>query len=329
MRQNQTVSYLTRRFREIGLQPATRHGQNFLIDINLQRLIIDTADLGPDDVVLEVGTGTGALTAMMAEQAGTVVTVEIDQHLFELASDELADFSNVIMLRGDALRNKNNFSQEVIDVVREQIDAEPGRQFKLVSNLPFNIATPVLSNLLSSPIVPTSMTATIQKELGDRMVATPSTKDYSALSIWMQSQCDVEIVRVMPPTVFWPQPKVTSAIVKITVDHQRRDAIPELPYWHDFVRAMFLHRRKFIRTSVLGAFKHRLSKPEVDELMASVDFGPTTRAEELDVATMLGFYEVVRAKVPEGCPSSARTPKKQRPALPPAGDDSNPSANLL
>jgi 16S rRNA (adenine1518-N6/adenine1519-N6)-dimethyltransferase len=129
--------------------------------------------------------------------------------------------------------------------------------------------------------------------------------------MWMQSQCRVEIVRTMPPSVFWPQPKVTSAIVQITVDHERRGAIPELSYWHDFVRAMFLHRRKFLRSCMLGAFKRRLSKPEVDELMEQVGFGPTTRAEQLDVATMLRFYEVVREKIPEGCPSAARTPKKR------------------
>ncbi len=299
MSQGHTISFLTRRFREIGIRPATRHGQNFLIDINLQRLIVQSAKLGPDDVVLEVGTGTGSLTAMIAEQAGAVVTVEIDRHLYDLAGEELDNYPNVTMLLCDVLKNKNRFDQNVIDVVQEQIDARDGSQFKLVSNLPYNIATPVLSNLLSSSIVPTSMTATIQKELADRMTAIPSTKDYSSLSVWIQSHCTVEIVRTLPPSVFWPQPKVTSAIVHIAIDKDRREAIPDLAYWHDFVRAMFFHRRKFLRSVVLGAFKRQLSKPDVDELMAQVGFGPTTRAEELDVATLLGFCEAVRARVPE------------------------------
>ena len=299
MSQGHTISFLTRLFREIGIRPATRHGQNFLIDINLQRLIVQTAGLGLDDVVLEVGTGTGSLTAMIAEQAGAVVTVEIDRHLYDLAGEELDQYSNVTMLLCDVLKNKNRFDQNVIDVVRDQIDAHKGSRFKLVANLPFNIATPVLSNLLSSSIVPTSMTATIQKELADRMVAKPSTKDYNSLSVWIQSQCAVEIVRTLPPSVFWPRPKVTSAIVHLTVDEERRKAIPDLAYWHDFVRAMFLHRRKFLRSVVLGAYKRQLSKPDVDELMAQVGFGPTTRAEQLDVATLLGFCEAVRVRVPE------------------------------
>ena len=106
----QTKTFLMKRFREMGIQPATRHGQNFLIDLNLQHLIVDAAELEPRDVVLEVGTGTGALTDLMASRAAAVVTVEIDGRLFELASELLLDRDNVTMLRLDALHNKNRFA---------------------------------------------------------------------------------------------------------------------------------------------------------------------------------------------------------------------------
>src|SRR6185503_16284396 len=144
----QTKSFLLERFREMGIRPATRHGQNFLIDLNLVELIVDAADLTADDVVLEVGTGTGSLTALMAKRAAAVVTVEIDGHLFELASEQLIDLPNVTMLRLDALRNKNNFDDRVMNAVGETLTAVSGRRFKLVANLPYNIATPVVSNLL-------------------------------------------------------------------------------------------------------------------------------------------------------------------------------------
>ena len=300
MNNNQTISYLTRRFREIGIRPATRHGQNFLIDINLQKLLVATAQLEPRDVVLEVGTGTGSLTAMMAEQAGAVVTAEIDRHLYELASEELIDFSNITMLLHDVLRNKNHFDDRVIESVSEQMAVVPDARFKLVANLPFNIATPVLSNLLSCPVVPTTMTATIQKELADRIIARPSTKDYNALSVWMQSQSHTEIARVLAPSVFWPRPKVTSAIIHVTIDSERRQQIPDLKYWHHFVRAMFMHRRKFLRSVVLAAYKKHLDKPQVDAALEQLDFGPTTRAEELDVPTMRTFCEAMRKIAPEG-----------------------------
>src|SRR4249919_1793014 len=111
----QTKSFLLARFREMGINPATRHGQNFLIDLNLVDLIINAADLTSDDVVLEVGTGTGSLTETMAGLAAAVVTVEIDSYLYELASEQLLDLSNVTMLRLDALHNKNKFDDRVMD----------------------------------------------------------------------------------------------------------------------------------------------------------------------------------------------------------------------
>src|SRR5215468_2595803 len=183
----QTKTFLLERFREMGIRPATRHGQNFLIDLNLVELIVGAAELTTDDVILEVGTGTGSLTAMMAAQAAAVVTVEIDGHLFELASEQLIDLPNVTMLKLDALKNKNTIDDLVMYAVGQHLAADPGRRFKLVANLPYNIATPLLSNLLLARHVPESMTVTIQKELAERIIAPPSTKDYSALSVWIQS----------------------------------------------------------------------------------------------------------------------------------------------
>jgi 16S rRNA (adenine1518-N6/adenine1519-N6)-dimethyltransferase len=295
----QTKTFLIERFREMGIQPATRHGQNFLIDLNLQRLIVDAAEIGPSDVVLEVGTGTGALTAQLADRAAAVVTVEIDHHLFEFASEELFERPNVTMLQFDALRNKHNFDPRVIAAVTDQLTAHPGSRFKLVANLPYNIATPVISNLLFWEHVPHSMTVTIQKELADRITAAPSSKDYGALSIWIQSQCKAELVRSMAPSVFWPSPKVISAIIRITVEPQRRAAIADLRYFHDFTRAIFLHRRKFLRANVVAAMKHHLDKAQVDEALNEMQFAPDTRTEQLDVDTLLVLADRFRAAAPD------------------------------
>jgi len=296
---SQTLSFLRRRFDEAGIQPRTRLGQNFLIDLNLQEILLQTARLGPDDVVLEVGTGTGSLTALMAAQAAAVVTVEVDRDLVRLAGEELAGLENVTMLGLDALKNKNRLNPAVLGVVRERLAAAPNRKLKLVANLPYNVATPVLSNLLATDCPPRTMTVTIQKELADRIVARPGTKDYGSLSIWMQSQCQVEIVRSMPPTAFWPRPKVTSAILHVTLDDALRGRIPDREFFHDFIRAMFFHRRKLLRSELLSAFKKRLTKPEADRILDRMGFEPTVRAEQLDVDTMLALAEVVRAELPD------------------------------
>ncbi|MCH5378296.1 MAG: ribosomal RNA small subunit methyltransferase A, partial [Planctomycetes bacterium] len=161
----QTVSYLMQRFREVGLSPDTRHGQNFLIDLNLVQLLVDAAEIGPDDVVLEIGTGTGSLTAMLAENAAAVVTVEIDAQLHQLATETLIDFDNITMLQMDALKNKNRFAPRLLETLQSKLSEQPGRRLKLAANLPYNVATPVVSNLLFVDPVPVSMIVTIQKEL--------------------------------------------------------------------------------------------------------------------------------------------------------------------
>ena len=295
----QTKSFLMQRLGEIGVAPASRHGQNFLIDLNLVELIVKSADLGPNVVVLEIGTGTGSLTTLMAPKAGRVVTVEIDGNLFELASEQLIDFENVTMLQTDALRNKNAFSPEVMEAVGQALSEVPNSRLKLVANLPYNLATPILSNLLLCEHTPHMMVATIQKELADRIVADPWSKDYGALSVWMQAQAHAEVVREMPPKVFWPAPKVTSAIIRVTVEPERRAAIPDLKYFHQFIKAIFLHRRKFLRANVVSAMKRSLSKEQVDALLDQMEFGPDARTEQIDIPTLLRFTELVRAQAPD------------------------------
>jgi 16S rRNA (adenine1518-N6/adenine1519-N6)-dimethyltransferase len=294
--QRQTASFLRNRFAEVGIRPDTRKGQNFLIDLNLVHLLVDAAHLTKDDVVLEVGTGTGSLTALMAQQAAAVVTVEIDPMLQVLASEELIDFNNVTMLQRDVLRNKNNIHDDIFAALSEPM-SQPGRRLKLVANLPYNIATPLISNLLFGPLIPSLMVVTIQKELADRITAEPGSKDYGALSVWVQSVCEAETLRILGPSVFWPRPKVHSAIIRIRPDESKRQQIPDLRFFHTFVRAVFLHRRKFLRSCLLSAVKGQLDKPDVDAIMEQLVLGTTSRTEQLTVSQLQQLAEHVRQAI--------------------------------
>lgn len=299
-RQRQTVSWLSRRFAEVGLEPNKRHGQNFLIDYNLIELLARSADIQSSDVVLEIGMGTGALTGLMAPVAAHVIAVEIDGHLVQLASEELEGFSNVTILHQDVLKNKNRIHPVVMETVAAELSRHPGSRLKLAANLPYNIATPLISNLLAGEIVPETMTVTIQKELADRIMASPSTKDYGALSVWVQSLCDVSLVRILPPSVFWPRPKVDSAIIHIVHRPDKRSAIPDLAFFHGFVRSMFFHRRKFLRSVAISAFRDKLSKPEVDEVLREAGLGANARTEELSVGKMQELSELFRNRLVRG-----------------------------
>src|SRR5271157_6134205 len=134
----QTLSFLIRRFQQVGIRPRTDLGQNFMIDLNLQRVLLETAEISPDDVILEVGTGTGGLTMQMAPLAAAVVSVEVDCDLHQLAGEELFHFSNVTLLHTDVLRAKSRIEPAVLEAVQRQLDAGPLRQWKLVANLPYN-----------------------------------------------------------------------------------------------------------------------------------------------------------------------------------------------
>ncbi len=289
----QTLSFLIRRFQQAGISPRTDLGQNFMIDMNLQRVLLETAQVGGDDVILEVGTGTGGLTVQMAPLAAAVVTVEVDRNLHQLAGEELFHFPNVTLLHTDVLEAKSRLDPTVLEAVQRQLDAVPGRRWKLVANLPYNVATPLISNLLALDHPPCTMTITVQKEVADRIVARPGVKDYGALAIWVQSQCRAEIVRVLAPSVFWPRPKVSSAFVQIALDETLRQRIPERAFFHEFCATMFLHRRKILRSQLLSAQK-RLDKTRVDALLAELGLEPTLRAERLGPEEMLRLCEAVR-----------------------------------
>lgn len=278
----QTRSHLIELFKRHGFNPRGDLGQNFLIDLNIIEFIVREAELTSNDVVLEVGSGTGGMTTFMAMNAGHVVSVEYDRNMYGLAQEQTSKFDNVTLINTDALKNKNTLAPAVLEAVQQQLDVAPGRRLKLVSNLPYNIATPIISNLVATEIRWERMVATIQLELGERMAARPGKSKYGSLSAWLQAQCRVKVIRRMPPNVFWPRPQVDSAVVKIQPLPDKRDSIANRAFYQDFVRRAFHHRRKLLRGVVCGMYRKQLEKNDVDAIMTELHLAAEARAEELE-----------------------------------------------
>jgi len=305
----QTTTYLKALFAQVGFTIDARRGQNFLVDLNLLDLLERSAGIRPDDAVLEVGSGTGALTERLAAAASRVVTVEIDPRLAQLARDRLlgagihatsipaagtdsvgsgtssgdgAAPDRVVLVEGDVLAGKHRLAPGVLAAI-ESARAAGGRLL-LVANLPYCVATPVISNLLCLPQPFTTATVTVQREMAERMTASAGTHAYNALSVWVGAQCRGEIVRALPPSAFWPRPQVDSAIVRLELEPERRARIADLGRFHDFVRAVFCHRRKLLRGVLLGIAGGKRSagsRARVERVYEQMGFAADVRAEEI------------------------------------------------
>ncbi len=291
----QTQSYLRELFARHGVAPLHRFGQNFLIDLNIHELIVAAAEVAPGDVVLEVGPGAGALTSLMASLGAVVVAVDIDPAMAKLAGEATAEFPNVRVLNADALARKHKLNPDVLDNVRAGLAVSPDRKFKLVANLPYNVATPIITNLLvDREMCPERLVVTIQKELADRIMAEPASPDFGALSLLCQALADITLVRVLPPTVFWPRPKVDSAVISVIPNAEKRANIGDVPWFHSVVRRVFLHRRKNLRTVLASIFRDRFSKSDIDALLANLGLDGTIRAEAMNVEEFISLAQALK-----------------------------------
>jgi 16S rRNA (adenine1518-N6/adenine1519-N6)-dimethyltransferase len=287
----QTLSYLRNLFAERGIRPKSKLGQNFLIDLNLLDLVLRSAELTQEDLALEIGSGTGSLTLRLLELAGAVVSVELDPAFAALTDEAVIERDRVALLHADILKNKNELNPAVRLAVDELSLRRGTKHLKLVANLPYAVAVPVLTNLLLSDWNVERMVVTVQWEIAERLMAAPDTKDYGALAVLVQSLADVELIRRLSPKVFWPRPMVDSAIICIRPNAQKRAHVGDPKKLRAFLRDLYVHRRKNLR-GALVALPHRdLSKSEVDAQLAELGIEGSLRAEALDLEQHLRLCE--------------------------------------
>ncbi len=259
-----------------------RLGQHFLIDLNLMRLLVDSANINDTDVVLEVGCSTGSLTEALSELAGKVVAVEVDKALAKVAQTQLANKENVEIINTDILERKSSINTIITDRLRLARERYLGRLL-LVSNLPYNVASPVISNLIIGPIVADGIFVTVQKEVVDRMIAQPGTRDYGTLSILLNATGRVKRIRILKPTVFWPQPKVDSAMVKYIHEQGKSGRILDMRLFTEIVNFFMSHRRKMVKGCWKLAHGNMAKIKNWPDVFQQISIDPTSRPEQLCV----------------------------------------------
>jgi len=252
-----------------GVRAATSIGQRFLVDRSVLHAIVDAADLGPDDDVLEVGPGPGVLTAELASRARSVTAVEIDERMVAVLRETLAGRANVQVVRADAL-NVDLFAVA---------DRAPTR---IVANLPFQITTPLLERFLGDARRPPLVVVLIQEEVARRIVATPrDAKQRGFLSVFVQSYAEPRLVRRVPPRAFRPPPRVSSAVVALRTRARPAFAPLDDRAFLRFVSDVFRHRRKQLR-SALG-HEAGIDRARAEAALAAAGIEPRRRPEELSL----------------------------------------------
>ncbi|MBM4054654.1 MAG: ribosomal RNA small subunit methyltransferase A [Planctomycetes bacterium] len=289
-----TPDFLRKIFARKGIVLNKKYGQHILIDQNILSYIATIASLQKDDVVLEIGTGTGSLTRFLAERAGHVFTVEIDNKLFELSSEILKLYKNITIINADILRSKHKLNAEVVTMITDWLVKNNNPVFKVVSNLPYNISTPVIINLLESNLPISLMVLMLQKEITERLAAAPGSREYGILSVITQLFSEVELMKTLPPEVFWPRPEVSSAIVKMSVNKAKfAGKITDYPLFTKIIFAIFTSRRKTLLNSIEKLRLPGVSRNELKKILISMQLDEHIRGEILNLEQLLYLTEAI------------------------------------
>ncbi len=254
--------------RRHNIHPKKRLGQNFLVDEAALSKVVAAADLAPGDTVLEIGAGLGSLTRRLAEQAGRVLAVEVDDELWPALQDALRGYDQAELIRGDILR---------LDLAG-RLRLPDG--YKVVANIPYNITSAIIRHLLEAPVRPERLVLMVQREVADRIVAQPN--DMNLLAVSVQFYTRPSLVARVPAGAFYPRPEVDSEIVRLDVRDQPAVDVPDIDAFFRVVKAGFSQKRKQIRNALAGGL--HFEPGQVDGLLARAGVAPERRAETLTLA---------------------------------------------
>jgi 16S rRNA (adenine1518-N6/adenine1519-N6)-dimethyltransferase len=282
----QTLSEIKALLASRGIHPRHRFGQNFLIDHNKLRQIIDAAQLAPGDIVLEVGPGTGTLTEELLAAHARVIAVEIDRDMVDILRERLGpDSPHFVLIEGDVLADKHHLSPRIAAALHHWAanpaaavsPASPASAppFRLIANLPYNVASPLLINLALDWPSLTMALVMVQREVADRIHAPPGGKDFGPMTVILQAVFDTKIISTLSPGCFWPQPQVDSAVIALS--RRSTPLTDDLPRLGQFTATLFQKRRKQIG-SILGR-----------DFPFPPNIAPTLRPEQLTIPQIIAL----------------------------------------
>ncbi len=252
-------------------------GQNFLIDTNILKRIVDHANLTEKSGAIEIGPGIGALTEQLARNSEKVVAFEIDQRLLPILKETLAPYPNTTIIHEDVLK------ANVKEVIEEQFTGI--EDIMVVANLPYYVTTPIIMKLLEEKLPIRGIVCMLQKEVADRIAAKPGGKEYGSLSIAVQYYTEAETVMVVPKTVFMPQPNVDSAVIRLTVREKPIVKVRNEDFFFQVTRASFAQRRKTILNNLTSQLPDgKIKKDKILQALEKAEIEPSRRGETLSIA---------------------------------------------
>ncbi len=256
-------------------------GQNFLIDGNIIRNVMDKSGLSSNDVVIEVGPGIGTLTEALAERAHHVIAIEKDDELIPVLADTLAAWDNVTVINGDVLE---------VDMDELMAPYQDEHDLRLIANLPYYITTPIIAMVLEQQLPLKSLSVMVQKEVGERMTAEPGTKEFGSLSLLCQYYSEPHIIQKVPASVFIPRPKVDSVVVQLDIKEQREDSYRESMF--KLIRKAFTKRRKTLPNAMEGALDD-LTKDDIRKALQKAEIEEKLRPEDLALSDWHQLAEII------------------------------------
>jgi 16S rRNA (adenine1518-N6/adenine1519-N6)-dimethyltransferase len=272
-----------------GCRPRKRLGQNFLVDARVLEFIIEAGNFSSEDVVLEIGAGTGVLTQRLAMSSGRVIAVELDAGLFRILQSRFQANPNVTLIHADIL------DLDLLALTGSELKTS---SIKVVGNLPYYITKPILMKMLDASSLIRMILVMVQEEVGARIIASPGTKDYGALSIAATYRSDVEILRRVPASSFYPKPKVDSVLLRLNVRSQPAVDVKDEELFFQIVRSAFQYRRKILRNALLLAIRAgemQLPENSVDEALQASGIDPRVRGEKLSKEEFAELANKIRA----------------------------------